>query len=461
MALILRLLKNAHEQKAGGNMFFMPEIIQKKKMGKRLSKEEIRFIIGGYTGGVIPDYQMSALLMAICFRGMDEEETADLTMAMVESGEVAGLSLIDGIKVDKHSSGGIADTTTLVLLPLAASAGVKVAKMSGRGLGHTGGTIDKLESVPGFRAELEKDEFISAVNSVGAAITGQSGNLVPADKMMYALRDVTATVDSIPLIASSIMSKKIAGGADKIILDVKCGSGAFMKKYEDAVQLGKLMGNIGMIAGRETVAYITDMEQPLGLAIGNAIEVMEAAEVLRGRGHEDLVTLCLEFGAQMMLMAGVESDKGRAKEILLHNIDKGKALDKFREIVIHQGGNSDVIDDYSLLPQVKYKGDVTAEHDGYVKQIDALKLGLAAMKLGAGRQQKNDVIDPAVGVWIYAKVGDLVKRGQRFATVYANDEKLLELAEGEVADSFEFSPIKVEKRPVLLAQITEDGIYEF
>ncbi len=442
-------------------MFFVPEIIQKKKMGKRLSKEEIRFIIDGYTGGSIPDYQMSALLMAIYFRGMDEEETAELTMAMAESGEVADLSLIDGIKADKHSSGGIADTTTLILLPLAASAGVKVAKMSGRGLGHTGGTIDKLESIPGFRAELEKDEFISAVNTVGAAITGQSANLVPADKMLYALRDVTATVDSIPLIASSIMSKKIAGGADKIILDVKCGSGAFMKNYEDAVRLGKLMVNIGALAGRETVAYVTDMEQPLGLAIGNAIEVVEAIETLKGRGHEDLVAVCLEFGAQMMLMAGVQSEKERAKEFLKHNIDKGSALDKFREIVLHQGGNPDVIDDYSLLPQARYMGDVTAERDGYVEQIDALRLGLTAMKLGAGRQQKGDVIDPAVGIRICAKVGDSVEKGQGFATVYANDEKLLEWAEGEVADSFKFSRVKVEKRPVLLAEITADGIHEF
>lgn len=297
-------------------MFYVPEIIDRKKRGLKLSQAEIKFIVDNYVKGNIPDYQIAALLMAIYFKGMSEGETTDLTMSMAHSGEMVDLSCINGIKVDKHSTGGVADTTTLVLLPLAASMGVKIAKMSGRGLGHTGGTIDKLESIPGFCCELSSRTFINAVNNVGTAVIGQSKDLVPADKMLYALRDVTATVDSIPLIASSIMSKKIAGGADKIILDVKFGSGAFMKTYEDALKLGQLMVQIGSLTNRETIAYITDMNQPLGLAIGNTIEVIEAAEILKGRGHGDLSSLCLELATEMMLLAKVEDNKEKAKERL-------------------------------------------------------------------------------------------------------------------------------------------------
>ncbi|WP_296970980.1 pyrimidine-nucleoside phosphorylase [Tepidanaerobacter sp. EBM-38] len=442
-------------------MFFVPDIIEKKKRGLKLSKDEIQFIIDGYVGGSIPDYQISALLMAIYFKGMDEEETTDLTMAMAHSGEIVDLSSIDGIKVDKHSTGGIADTTTLVLLPLASSVGVKVAKMSGRGLGHTGGTVDKLESIPGFCCELDTKTFIDSVNTVGAAITGQSKNLVPADKILYALRDVTATVDSIPLIASSIMSKKIAGGADKIILDVKFGNGAFMKTFEDAQELGQLMVKIGELAGRETVAYITDMEQPLGLAIGNAIEVVEAIEVLKGKGHEDLLELCLEFASEMMLLAKIESDKIKAVQKLKDSIETGKALAKFKEIIGNQGGDSRVIQDYSLLPKAKYESEVAAAEDGYVKKIDAVRLGLTAMKLGAGRQKKDDIIDPAVGIWVYKKVGDKVKKGEVFAKILANDETKLSWAVDETRKAFEFTLDPIEKRKVIWAKITKDEVLKF
>ncbi|HHV83485.1 MAG TPA: pyrimidine-nucleoside phosphorylase [Tepidanaerobacter syntrophicus] len=445
----------------GDIVFFMTDIIEKKKRGLKLSKEEIQFVIDGYVNGSISDYQISALLMAIYFKGMDEDETTNLTMAMAYSGETVDLSEIKGIKVDKHSTGGIADTTTLVLVPLASSVGVKIAKMSGRGLGHTGGTIDKLESIPGFCCELDAKTFINSVNTIGAAITGQSKNLVPADKMLYALRDVTATVDSMPLIASSIMSKKIAGGADKIILDVKFGSGAFMKTFEDALELGRLMVKIGNRAERETIAYITDMEQPLGLAIGNAIEVIEAIEVLKGSGHPDLLTLCLEFAAEMMRMAEIESDKSKAVAKLKDSIDTGKALEKFSEIIKNQGGNPKVIQDYSLFPQAKYELEVTAAQDGYVSKIDGVRLGTTAMKLGAGRQKKDDVIDPAVGIWIYKKVGDEVNKGEAFAKILANDRAKLDWAKDEVKEAFEFDLKPTEKRKVIWAKITGDKTAKF
>lgn len=442
-------------------MFFVPELIEKKRNGGKLSKDEIRYLVEGYVKGEIPDYQMAAFLMAVYFRGMDGEETAELTLAMARSGEMVDLSAIEGVKVDKHSSGGIADTTTLVLLPLAASAGVKVAKLSGRGLGHTGGTIDKLESIPGFNTELSKEEFIRIVNEIGAAISGQSKDLVPADKKLYALRDVTATVDSIPLIASSIMSKKIAGGADKIILDVKFGNGAFMKKYEDALELAKTMVKIGELAGKPTVAYVTDMDQPLGMAIGNALEIIEAAEVLKGRGHEDLLNLSLEFGAEMMRLSGIEEDKAKAREKLLENIKSGKALQKFKEIIKRQGGNPSVLEDYSLLPEARFRCEVEAQEEGWIENIDALKLGLTAMKLGAGRQKKDDRIDHSVGIWLGGKVGDRVEKGKPLAVIYANDEEKLKWALKEVKEAFRISSNKVEKRKLIRARITAENIEEF
>lgn len=439
-------------------MFFVPEIIEKKKQGEKLSEEEIYYIIEGYTHGTIPDYQISALLMAIYFRGMDEEETTYLTMAMANSGEMIDLSPIEGTKIDKHSTGGIADTTTLVLLPLAASVGVKMPKMSGRGLGYTGGTIDKLESIPGFRTELSREEFISSTNNIGAALVGQSKNLVPADKKLYALRDVTATVDSMPLIASSIMSKKLAGGADKIILDVKYGNGAFMKTYDDALSLGKLMVQIGERAGRETIAYITDMDQPLGTAIGNAIEIIEAAEVLKGQGHDDLLSLCLEFGAEMMILSGIEGDKDAARAKLAQCIKSGLALEKFKSIIANQGGNPKVLEDYSLLPSAKFQLELIAKRDGFIKSIDGVRLGITAMKIGAGRQSKDDEIDPSVGIWIYGKVGERLCKGQPFAKVLANDEGKLEWAAQEIKQSFVFTENEISKRKVIKAKITKDKV---
>lgn len=442
-------------------MFFVPEIIDKKKRGEKLSKEEMDFIIKGYVKQEIPDYQISALLMAIYFKGMDEEETTNLTLAMVNSGDTVDLSGIDGIKVDKHSTGGIADTTTLVLLPLVASAGVKLPKMSGRGLGHTGGTIDKLESIPGFNVELTGEQFIKNTNEIGASITGQSSKLVPADKKLYSLRDVTGTVDSIPLIASSIMSKKIAGGADKIILDVKFGNGAFMENYEKALELGKLMVKIGELAGRETIAYITDMQQPLGIAIGNAIEIIEAVETLKGRGHKNLTELCAKLGAEMMYLVKVKENRKRAEEILRHNIQSGKALLKFKEIIESQGGDPSFIEDYSLLPQAKYSKEIKADESGYVSSIDAKNLGTISMKLGAGRQKKDDVIDKSVGMWVFVKVGDGVKKGKTFAKVLANDKEKLDWAAKQIKNSIEFSKEYVEKRKVIWAKITKNSIIEY
>ncbi|MFY9370975.1 MAG: thymidine phosphorylase [bacterium] len=441
-------------------MLFVPELIEKKKRGGRLTGEEIERLIEGYTAGRIPDYQIAALLMAIYFQGLDEEETTQLTMAMAQSGELVDLSGVQGGTVDKHSSGGIADTTTLVLLPLVAAGGAKMAKMSGRGLGHTGGTIDKLEAIPGFRTQLAKDEFLAAVNEVGAAITGQSENLVPADKKLYALRDVTATVDSLPLIASSIMSKKIAGGAEKIVLDVKFGRGAFMKDYDQAIELGRLMVDIGRRAGREVVAYVTAMDQPLGLAIGNSLEIIEAAETLKGRGHRDLEELCLEFGAELLYLAGVEGERNRARERLAVKLRSGEAAAKMKEIIARQGGNPAVIDDYSLLPQAEFRQEIRAEVDGYIKDIDALRLGRTALKLGAGRETKEDQIDLAVGIRLHGKVGDYFQRGEPLATVLANDQEKLTWAAAEVEAALALTPERVEKPKVIYARITRAGVEE-
>lgn len=441
-------------------MLFVPELIEKKKRGGRLTGEEIERLIEGYTAGRIPDYQIAALLMAIYFQGLDEEETTQLTMAMAQSGELVDLSGVQGGTVDKHSSGGIADTTTLVLLPLVAAGGAKMAKMSGRGLGHTGGTIDKLEAIPGFRTQLAKDEFLAAVNEVGAAITGQSENLVPADKKLYALRDVTATVDFLPLIASSIMSKKIAGGAEKIVLDVKFGRGAFMKDYDQAIELGRLMVDIGRRAGREVVAYVTAMDQPLGLAIGNSLEIIEAAETLKGRGHRDLEELCLEFGAELLYLAGVEGERNRARERLAVKLRSGEAAAKMKEIIARQGGNPAVIDDYSLLPQAEFRQEIRAEVDGYIKDIDALRLGRTALKLGAGRETKEDQIDLAVGIRLHGKVGDYFQRGEPLATVLANDQEKLTWAAAEVEAALALTPERVEKPKVIYARITRAGVEE-
>ena len=402
----------------------MVDIIEKKRDGQELTTAEINFFIEGYTKGEIPDYQASALAMAIYFQDMNDRERADLTRAMVESGDTIDLSAIDGVKVDKHSTGGVGDTTTLVLAPLVASLGVPVAKMSGRGLGHTGGTIDKLESIAGFHVELTREQFIDLVNRDKVAVIGQSGNLTPADKKLYALRDVTGTVNSIPLIASSIMSKKIAAGADAIVLDVKTGDGAFMKTQEDAEELAHAMVRIGNHVGRKTIAIISDMSQPLGFAIGNALEVKEAIETLQGKGPKDLTELVLTLGSQMVILAGKAKTSEEAKEMLLDAIHSGKALAKFKEFLANQGGDASIVDDLTKLPQAKYKIELPAKQSGYISRMVADEIGVASMILGAGRPTTEDVIDLAVGLVLHKKVGDKVEEGESILTIYSNRENV-------------------------------------
>lgn len=402
----------------------MVDIISKKRDGKALSTEEIQFFIDGYTNGEIPDYQASALAMAIFFQDMNDQERADLTMAMVGSGDTIDLSAIEGIKVDKHSTGGVGDTTTLVLAPLVAAVGVPVAKMSGRGLGHTGGTIDKLESIEGFHIELDKKDFINLVNRDKVAVIGQSGNLTPADKKMYALRDVTGTVNSIPLIASSIMSKKIAAGADAIVLDVKTGAGAFMKTDEDAENLANAMVRIGNNVGRNTMAVISDMSQPLGEAIGNALEVKEAIDTLKGQGPEDLTELVLVLGSQMVVLAKQAETLEEARAKLIEVIENGAALEKFKTFLSNQGGDASIVDHPEKLPQAKYQIEVPAKQSGFVSQIVADEIGIAAMVLGAGRATKEDEINLAVGLMLRKKVGDAVQEGESLVTIFADQENV-------------------------------------
>ena len=425
------------------------DIIYKKREGQKLNKKELEFLIKGYVEGDIPDYQLSAWAMAVYFQGMDAEETANLTMLMAESGDMIDLSPIAGIKVDKHSTGGVGDTTTLVLAPLVASAGIPVAKMSGRGLGHTGGTIDKLESIPGFNTSLSRDKFFDNVNQHGVAVVGQTGNLTPADKKLYALRDVTATVESIPLIASSIMSKKLAGGADAIVLDVKTGNGAFMKDFASAKKLAEAMVAIGKEVGRDTAAYITDMNQPLGRAVGNALEVKEAIKTLRGEGPEDLTELCIELGAGMLKLAGRISDLEEGKNILRDNLNNGKALDKFAEMITAQGGNAKVVEDLSLLPTADAAVEVKAEKSGYISEIKALDIGLSAMILGAGRENKESQIDLAVGLELKKKMADQVNQGDTLAVLHYNDSKNLEEAEKKLLEAFTITAEKQKKNKLI------------
>ena len=403
------------------------DLIEKKQAGLALSQEEINFLIAGYTDGTIPDYQMSALAMAIYFQGMTEEEASYLTMAMVKSGDEIDLSAIHGVKVDKHSTGGVGDTTTLVLAPLVAACGVPVAKMSGRGLGHTGGTTDKLEAIPGFSVTLLPQDFIDHVNRYKIAVVGQSGNLTPADKKLYALRDVTGTVQSIPLIASSIMSKKIAAGADAIVLDVKTGEGAFMKTLADAEALAHTMVKIGHQVGRKTLAVISDMSQPLGYMIGNALEVKEAIQTLQGKGPEDLTELCLVLGGQMLLAANQVSSLEEGKALLQEQIDSGRALEVFKTFLANQGGDTRIVDNPDLLPQARYQIPLLAQSSGVVSQWVADEVGVAAMMLGAGRETKEDIIDPAVGIELCAKVGDPIQEGQPLAILHSNREDVSEV----------------------------------
>lgn len=402
----------------------MIDIIEKKRDGKSLSKEEIEFFIKGYTEGDIPDYQASSLAMAIFFQDMNEEERAALTMAMVNSGDVIDLSKVNGIKVDKHSTGGVGDTTTLVLAPLVAAVGVPVAKMSGRGLGHTGGTIDKLESIDGFHVEISEADFIKLVNEDQVAVIGQTGNLTPADKKLYALRDVTGTVNSIPLIASSIMSKKIAAGADAIVLDVKTGNGAFMKTLEDAEALAHAMVSIGNNVGRNTMAIISDMSQPLGRAIGNALELKEAIDTLNGQGPEDLTELVLTLGSQMVVLAERASTLEEARQLLNEAIENGSALDKFKTFLENQGGDASVVDSPELLPTAEYQIDYKAKSSGVVSELIANEIGVASMMLGAGRQTKEDDIDLSVGIVLNKKIGDKVNVGESLLTIHSNRENV-------------------------------------
>lgn len=398
----------------------MYDIIEKKRDGKNLSRDEIRFFVNGYTNGDIPDYQVSALLMAIFFQDMTGVERAELTTSMVKSGDQINLSAISGIKVDKHSTGGVGDTTTLIVAPLVASLGVPVAKMSGRGLGHTGGTVDKLEAVPGFHVEISSDEFVDLVNENKVAVVGQTGNLTPADKKLYSLRDVTATVNSISLIASSIMSKKIASGADAIVLDVKTGAGAFMKELDEAKELAEAMVSIGNRVGRNTMAVISDMNQPLGNAIGNALEVKEAIETLRGTGPKDLTELCLELGSQMVVLANKADTLDEARERLAENLNNGKALEQFKRFLESQGGDSKVADTPYLLQQAAHTIELPAKASGTVSEIIADNIGTAAMMLGAGRATKDSEIDLSVGIVLHKKIGDDVREGESLLTIHSN-----------------------------------------
>jgi pyrimidine-nucleoside phosphorylase len=402
----------------------MVDLIEKKRDGKSLTKEEIDYIVTAYTEGSIPDYQMSGLLMAIFYVDMTDEEITNLTLAMANSGEVIDLSSIEGIKVDKHSTGGVGDTTTLILAPLVASVGVPVAKMSGRGLGYTGGTLDKLEAIPGFKIELSEANFIRLVNESKVAVIGQSGDLAPADKKLYALRDVTATVSSIPLIASSIMSKKIAAGADAIVLDVTTGDGAFMKNLEDAKRLAQTMVRIGKLANRQTMAVISDMSQPLGEAIGNSLEVVEAIETLQGKGPKDLEEMCYALGSQMVVLAKKADSLEEARQLLEEALHSGKALEKFRQMITDQGGDASVIDDPSKILTAKYEVEVPAKTSGVVTKLVANELGIAAMMLGAGRKTKDEDIDHAVGIKLHKKVGESVTEGESLLTIYSNTEAI-------------------------------------
>ncbi|MCO7127168.1 pyrimidine-nucleoside phosphorylase [Sporolactobacillus shoreicorticis] len=406
----------------------MVDIITKKRDGLALSPEEIRFFIDGYVNGSVPDYQASALAMAIYFKDMTDPEIAELTRAMVSSGETVDLSAIAGIKVDKHSTGGVGDTTTLVLAPLVAAVGVPVAKMSGRGLGFTGGTIDKLESIAGFSVEMNGKQFVNHVNRDRIAVIGQSGDLVPADKKLYALRDVSGSVESIPLIASSIMSKKIAAGADAIVLEVTCGSGAFMKNEEDAVRLAETMVQIGKHVGRKTAAVITDMDQPLGFAIGNALEVKEAIDTLQGHGPDDLKELVLELGSRMVLFAGKAERLDEARQLLEQVLEQGKAFDTFRQFIKNQGGDPSIANHPEHLPKAKYQLRLPAQSSGVVAEMKADQIGLAAMLLGAGRATKEDTINHATGIVLHKKVGDSVARGEALLTIHSDSEHIDQVA---------------------------------
>lgn len=436
----------------------MYDLINKKKNKESLTAEEIEFIVTGFTKGSIPDYQMSAFLMAVCLNGMNHEETAALTVAMANSGDLLDLSRIEGVKVDKHSTGGVGDKTSLVLSPMVAALGIPVAKMSGRGLGHTGGTIDKLESFPGFSTTISIDQFITNVNRIKMAIVGQTANLAPADKKIYALRDVTATVDNISLIASSIMSKKIASGSDVIVLDVKTGSGAFMKSFEDSLALAKEMVQIGTIAGRKTYAVITDMNQPLGSAVGNTLEVIEAIDTLKGEGPKDLLEVSITLAAFMVMGADKADSLDAAKEILYKTIEDKSALNKLAEFISAQGGNSDAVYDTDRLQKANMEEILAAPFDGYITSIQTEEIGMTSLILGGGRETKESVIDLSVGIKIHKKLGDYVQKGDALATLYANDSKKLEEAKDRLLKAYMIGKEKPTGTKYVYAIVTKDGV---
>jgi len=438
----------------------MYEIIMKKRDGGILNEEEIRQFVRGVTDGSIPDYQVSALLMAIFFRGMNEQETAILTDAMMRSGDVVDLKNISGIKVDKHSTGGVGDKTTLALGPIVAACGLKVAKMSGRGLGHTGGTLDKIESIPGCTVQIEPDRFAEIVNEIGLCVIGQSGNLAPADKKLYALRDVTATVDNLSLIASSIMSKKLAAGADIILLDVKYGSGAFMKTPENACALAREMVKIGKNAGRKTAAMITCMDIPLGYAVGNSLEVAEAAETLRGRGPKDFTEVCVSLVTRIMMLAGL-GDEDTCRMLAEKAIESGTALEKLKAMVRAQGGDDSYIENPEKFAKANYVKEAVSPAEGYISHMDAEAVGRASVVLGAGRETKEDAIDPAAGIVLRKKTGDFVKKGEVIACLHTEKEETLEKAEEMLLRAMEFSAEKPELPPLIYAYVDEQGIQRF
>ncbi len=427
------------------------DIISKKKNGQTLSEDEIKYMVDGFTNGEIPDYQMSAFLMAVCLKGMNDEETFQLTMAMRDSGDILDLGEIEGIKVDKHSTGGVGDKISLILSPIVASLGVKVAKMSGRGLGHTGGTIDKLESIDGFTTELKKSEFIRNVNEIGIAIASQTANLAPADKKIYALRDVTATVDCIPLIASSIMSKKLAAGADCIVIDIKCGNGAFMKTKEDAEKLARTMVAIGKSAGKNMSCIITDMNQPLGRSVGNYLEVLETIQTLKGEGSEDVLEVVYALGAKMLVFARKAEDYESAVAMIKESIANGEAYKKFMEFVMRQGGTTN---NFSAKNKVAYVKEIAINKEGYISSFETEDVGRAVQILGGGRETKTSIIDPYVGVIVNKKVGEYISNDTAVFTVFANDEVKLEEAERRLIESVCVSSVKI-KKPEIIKGIIE------
>lgn len=438
----------------------MFDVIAKKRDGETLSKEELQFVIDGYVSGQIPDYQMSALLMAIYLRGMTDQETAQLTDIMAHSGDMVDLSAIHGIKVDKHSTGGVGDKTTLVITPIVAACGVKIAKMSGRGLGHTGGTVDKMESVPGTRTSLDRQEFFDQVNRIGISVIGQSGNLAPADKKIYALRDVTATIGCVPLIASSIMSKKLAAGSDCILLDVKTGNGAFMKTLDGSIQLAQAMVAIGAHNGRKVAALITDMDTPLGYNIGNSLEVIESVEVLKGRGPADLTEVCYQLAANMLLLAG-KGTLAECRKMAEEAVASGAAYEKLKQMFAAQGGDVSVLDDPDKFAKAKYSREIRADQSGWLYATNTEMIGNASVLLGAGRIKKEDTIDFAAGIVLHKKAGDRVEKGDLLATFYAEDEGKFASAEEMYRGALTFRDEKPVLPELVMARVTEDGVERF